>query len=68
MCKVNLLSKGLCKKHNKENHLKYLACEHCGEKFKEVWMLEVHLKLHKHVKTIEIFVVNFSLRVEAVKA
>ena len=52
------------KKHNKDNHLKSLACGNCGERFKEVWMLEVHLNLHKNVETIEIFVVNFSFGVD----
>ena len=53
VCEVNRLSKRLLMKHNKENHLKYLACEHCGKMFREVWMLEVHLKLHNNVKTIK---------------
>ena len=57
-------SKWLLKKHNKGNHLKYLACEHRGERFKEVQMVEVHINLHNSVQTI---VVNFSFSGRAVK-
>ena len=50
VCEVKLSSKGLLKKHKKENHGKEHECKHCDETFKEVWMLEVHLKLPKDVE------------------
>ena len=48
-----LSNRGLLKKHIKENHSKYIACEHCGKMFKEVWMLEINFNLHKTVETIK---------------
>ena len=57
-CNQSFVSKGLLKKH-KEKHnkrivsAKSIRCNHCGEIFKENWLLEVHMKSHADAETFE---------------
>jgi ParB-like chromosome segregation protein Spo0J len=51
VCKLKLSSKAMLKQHKQENHGKDIECKHCDTKFKELWKLEVHLKLHKDVES-----------------
>ena len=58
LCSVNFSDKGLLKKHGKENHGKNVDCKQCDKKFKEVWMLESHMKSHENVETFQCDVCN----------
>ena len=53
LCEIKFSSKGLLKQHKREIHGRDLECKYCDEKFKQVWMLEVHLKLHKDAEDFE---------------
>ena len=53
LCEIRFPSKGLLKQHKREIHGEDLECKYCDEKFKQVWMLEVHLKEHTEAEIFE---------------
>ena len=52
-CEESFSNKSSMKKHNAEHHGKIVKCEQCNESFKELWMLEIHLKSHPNKEMFE---------------